>query len=195
MRLTIFQNALHFGMKCSKLRRQSQFRAKGACNFSDSHVYMRKTLKFTCTPAQSPPPQHLQHLDFFTSNMSHYLKSLKICPALFQISPSISKENFPNFTFSQKFFRFSSAKTFPSNFWKIWIPLLLQIFLWFCKIYVFFYIGHTLDFSFPPSLTMMHLCIRCIYASHNARTGRPWEAFPSSFLYTPSSKIDRAWYN
>src|SRR6218665_457389 len=81
MRLTIFQNALHFGMKCSKLRRQSQFRAKSACNFYDSHVYMRKTLKFTCTPAQSPPPQHLQHLDFFTSNMSHYLKSLKICPA------------------------------------------------------------------------------------------------------------------
>src|SRR6218665_2428681 len=60
--------------------RQSQLRAEDACNFSDSHVYMRKTLKFTCTPAQSPPPQHLQHLDFSTSNMSHYLKSLKICP-------------------------------------------------------------------------------------------------------------------
>src|SRR6218665_3789391 len=27
-------------------------------------------------------PRHLQHLNFFTSNMSHYLKSLKICPAM-----------------------------------------------------------------------------------------------------------------
>ena len=57
---------------------QSQLRAFGACNFPDSHVYMRKTLKLS--PSQSPPPRHLQHLNFFTSNMSHYLKSLKICP-------------------------------------------------------------------------------------------------------------------
>src|SRR6218665_1314277 len=35
-----------------------------------------KTLKFP------PPPWRLQHLDFSTSNMSHYLKSLKTCPGL-----------------------------------------------------------------------------------------------------------------
>src|SRR6218665_2881425 len=58
--------------------RQSQLLAFGACNFPDSHVYMRKTLIF---PAQSPPTRHLQRLDFFTYNMSHHLKSLKICPA------------------------------------------------------------------------------------------------------------------
>src|SRR6218665_880592 len=33
------------------------------------------------SPAQSPPPWRLQHLDFFTFKISHYLKSLKICPA------------------------------------------------------------------------------------------------------------------
>src|SRR6218665_663477 len=107
MRLTTSQNALHFGMKCSKLRRflgprprppwgaydapptpqsggdsclqQSQLRAFSAYNFPDSHVYMRNTLKFR--PAQSPPPWRLQRLDFFASNMSHYFKSLKISPA------------------------------------------------------------------------------------------------------------------
>jgi len=46
--------------------------------FSDSHVYTRKTQTFSSP--QSPPPRNLQRLDFFTSNMSHYLKSLKICP-------------------------------------------------------------------------------------------------------------------
>ena len=39
---------------------------------------MRKTLKIF--PPQSPTPRHQQCLDFFTSNMSHYLKFLKICP-------------------------------------------------------------------------------------------------------------------
>src|SRR6218665_4027347 len=98
MRLTTSQNALHFGMICSKLRRflglttlpqtpksvgdsclqQSQLRAFSAYNFPDSHIYMRNTLKFR--PAQSPPLWRLQRLDFFASNMSHYLKSLKICP-------------------------------------------------------------------------------------------------------------------
>src|SRR6218665_3713738 len=59
---------------------QSQLRAFSAYNFPDSHVYRRNTLKFR--PAQSPPPWRLQRLDFFASNMSHYFKSLKICPVL-----------------------------------------------------------------------------------------------------------------
>src|SRR6218665_567979 len=59
---------------------QSQLRAFGACNFPYSHVYMRKTQKISPLPMQSPTPWHLQHLNFFTFKMSHYLKSLKICP-------------------------------------------------------------------------------------------------------------------
>src|SRR6218665_4173681 len=51
--------------------------------FSDSHVYTRKTQTFSSP--QSPPPRNLQSLDFFTSNMSHYLKSLKICPEVFPL--------------------------------------------------------------------------------------------------------------
>jgi len=42
------------------------------------HVYMRKTLKIF--PPQRPTPWRQQCLDVFTSNMSHYLKFLKICP-------------------------------------------------------------------------------------------------------------------
>src|SRR6218665_1615058 len=34
------------------------------------------------SPTQIPPPWRLQHLNFFTFKMSHYLKSLKICPGL-----------------------------------------------------------------------------------------------------------------
>src|SRR6218665_1618125 len=105
---------------------------------------------------------------------------------LFQI-PSVSHkfsdsmENFHIFAFSQQIFRFSSAKishdlllkfgispyfccfnSFPPLFWKIFLfPLLLQISPRFPKIYVFL---HTLCFSFPPTLTMMHLCItQCKY--------------------------------
>src|SRR6218665_2650499 len=99
MRLTISQNVLHFDMKCSKVRRWGAYgappnslvgrgflssaiaasRLRRLHYFPDSHVYMRNTIQFP--PSQSPPPRHLQHLNFFTSNMSHYLKSLKICPA------------------------------------------------------------------------------------------------------------------
>src|SRR6218665_97168 len=38
-------------------------------------------LQFTC-PSRSPLSWRLQHLNSFTFNMSHYLKSLKICPGL-----------------------------------------------------------------------------------------------------------------
>src|SRR6218665_3164727 len=63
----------------SSCLRQSKLRAFGACNFPDSQVYMRKTLKFP--PAQSPPARTYSTSIFSTSNMSHYLKFFKICPA------------------------------------------------------------------------------------------------------------------
>jgi len=44
--------------------------------FPDSYVYMRKTLKFPPSPA----PRRSASI-FLTSNVSHCLKSLKICPA------------------------------------------------------------------------------------------------------------------
>src|SRR6218665_1848821 len=59
--------------------RQSKLRTFGACNFPDSQVYMRKTLKFPS--AQSPPARTYSTSIFFTSNMSHYLKFFKICPS------------------------------------------------------------------------------------------------------------------
>src|SRR6218665_831184 len=118
MRLTTSQNALNFGMKCSKLcrflglRPRPRWEAYGAppdplvgrgflpsaiaasrlraCNFRGSHVYTRKNLKFP--PAQSPSPWRLQHLNFFTFKMSHYLKSLKICPATNAYSPLRKKD-------------------------------------------------------------------------------------------------------
>src|SRR6218665_3927565 len=46
--------------------------------FPDTHVYMQKKSNFFPSPESAP--RRLQRLVFFTSNMSHYLKSLKICP-------------------------------------------------------------------------------------------------------------------
>src|SRR6218665_569887 len=110
MRLTTSQNALHFGMKCSKLRRFLGLRPRptgelttlppdplvGRCflpsaikasrlrrlQFPQLHVYMRK-LKFPNPRASrgGPPLALTAPRFFFTSNMSHYLKSLKLCPA------------------------------------------------------------------------------------------------------------------
>ena len=106
-----------------------------------------------------------------------------------------SDENFPNLTFSQKGFRFSSAKisddlvfchwpqnlnfpsiftvsvhcTFPPYFGKIIISTLLSNFpLWFRKIYVF--LPTFSVFRFPLVWPW------CIYASPNgnACTARPW---------------------
>ena len=112
MRLTTSQNALHFGMKCSKYRRFLGLRPRPAeelttlspdplvcrcflpsaitashlrrLQFPQLHVYrpMRK-LKFPNPRASRGGPLGAYSTSiFFTSNMSHYLKSLKICPEL-----------------------------------------------------------------------------------------------------------------
>src|SRR6218665_4124707 len=98
MRLTTSQNALHFGTKCSILRRFLGLRPRprwGAYDAPPDPIVGRGFLPSTIAPSrlrrlqfprlacpsQSPPPWRLQHLDSFTFNMSHYLKSLKICPA------------------------------------------------------------------------------------------------------------------
>jgi len=110
MRLTTSQNALHFGMKCSKLRRFLGLRPRpaggaydapsdplvGRCflpsaitasrlrrlQFPQLHVYMRK-LKFPNPRASRGAPLGAYSTSiFYTSNMSHYLKSLKICPVM-----------------------------------------------------------------------------------------------------------------
>src|SRR6218665_3275453 len=77
MRLTISQNALHFGMKYSKLPRflglrppppcclrQSQLCAFGACNFPDRLPYLYAKNSYISACPESTP-RHLQHLDFF----------------------------------------------------------------------------------------------------------------------------------
>src|SRR6218665_3128397 len=43
-----------------------------------------KNLKITPYPESTP--RRLQNIDFFTSDMSHYLKVLKICPAYLCLS-------------------------------------------------------------------------------------------------------------
>src|SRR6218665_1110384 len=112
---------------------------------------------------------------------------------LFPIPPfpknvSDSVENFPNFTFSTKILRLSSAKisdnfflssTTNSEFPPIYIfslfqyistisqkllfsPYFSKFLSRFCRIYVLF--TYFICFSFLPSLTMMHLCItQCTY--------------------------------
>ena len=106
---------------------------------------------------------------------------------LFPTNLSDSVENFPNFTFSRKISRFSSAKIsddlFLSHRLKILIPHLFSLFHYilppisrklsfplllqisssvFGKFMCFL---HTLCvFRFPPTLTMMHFCItQCTY--------------------------------
>jgi len=99
---------------------------------------------------------------------------------------SDSVENFRNFTFSRKFFRFSSAKisddvllSSTTNFAnfplfsvfkyisplflkKYSFPLFFKISPCFRQIYVFF--TYFICFSSPPTFTMMHLCItQCTY--------------------------------
>ena len=109
---------------------------------------------------------------------------------LFQISPlfarncSDSVENFPRFTFSDFFWDFH-PQIFLTTFFSHWpkilnppifaisihFPLFREIFLlpptfpnfpWFRKMYALF--AYLMCFSFPPTLTMMHLCItKCTY--------------------------------
>ena len=100
---------------------------------------------------------------------------------LFSKQFSDSAENVHNFTFSRKFFRFSSAKisddlsppyfpcfsTFPSLFRKNYYfsPTFYKFPPCFRKIHVFLYA--LCIFRFPPTLTMMHLCItQYTYWSH-----------------------------
>ena len=102
--------------------------------------------------------------------------------------PPILVDNFQKFTFSRKSFRFSSAKisddlfflsstknfefppyfpcfsTFPPCFTKInFFPYFDKFLPLFSKNSPAFYI-HYVYFVFPPTLTMMHLCIsQCTY--------------------------------
>jgi len=96
-----------------------------------------------------------------------------------------TSKNFPNFTFSEINFRFSSANffchrlqicnfpyfrcfsTFPPISEKFVFPYFCKFPPDFINLRAFTYFT---CFSFLPTLTMMHLCM---YASHNARTGRP----------------------
>ena len=70
------------------------------------------------------------------------------------------------FRLCRQFFQFHLTQNleFSPYFWKINISpfQLLQISLWFLKFTCFFYI--LCVFRFPPTLTMMHLCItQCTY--------------------------------
>ena len=127
---------------------------------------------------------------------------------LFQISPifeqfSDSEENFHNFTFSRRFFWFSSAEisddpflshrpkisNFPPFFLfhnispsvsrkLLFSPLLWQISPVLHKFTCFL---HTLRVFFPPTLTMMHLCItQCTY----------WTPLPFTIIH----HIYKRWY-
>src|SRR6218665_3774045 len=109
-----------------------------------------------------------------------YLKhfpSVSDFPPYFQTHFSDSLGNFTNFTFSQKIFRFSSAKisddlfshqlqihpyfacfsTFPPISLKLLSPYFLKCPPCFRKMYVYF--TYFTCISFPPTLTMIHLCI------------------------------------
>ena len=157
---------------------------KGWCNcatifvFIDSkQVLYHDTLFFN---RDVIPPEAMMHIPFF------------------QISHLFSKnfqtvENFQILPFPEKFSYFHPPKflmTFFSYQLQIWnfppisavsvhLPpilekdiisqLLLKISLWFRQIYVFLHAFCM--FSFPTPL----LWSWCIYASHNARTGRPWK--------------------
>src|SRR6218665_3267808 len=115
MRLTTSQNALHFGMKCSKSRRFLGLRLRprwGAYNAPPNPLVVRGFLPSCFAPtALAICPSHIFICEkltnfalprvhplgafsasiFFTSNISHYLKSLKICPAVSgQVPPDIS---------------------------------------------------------------------------------------------------------
>ena len=93
------QNAFHFGMKCSKLRRflgrspRPPIVVRGflISAIAASCLWRLQFPRLTCVY-----PKKIKHFQlprvhpleaysasiFFTSNMSHYLKSLKICPGL-----------------------------------------------------------------------------------------------------------------
>src|SRR6218665_3575103 len=107
MRLTTSQNTLHFGMKCSKSRQFLGLRPRprwGAYDAPTDPLVVRGFLpsaiaasgiwplqfpRLTCLyaknskifPSQESTPSAPTAPQFFPSNMSHYLKSLKICPA------------------------------------------------------------------------------------------------------------------
>src|SRR6218665_3855246 len=94
-------------------------------------------------------------------------------------------ENFPNFTFSLKIFRFSSTKisdlfSLHCNFRENYC------FYYFCKFQSDFVIFtcflHTFCvFRFPPTLTMMHICItQCTY----------WTPLPHLSLTSFQSLLD-----
>ena len=108
--------------------------------------------------------------------MMHFpLSQIPLFPKKF----SDSAKNFSDLTFSQEKFRFSAKisddhfliihhkcrisplfhwfQFISPYFWQFFFPLLLQIPPWFRKIYVFFI--YFMCISFPPTFTMMHLCI------------------------------------
>src|SRR6218665_3988861 len=58
---------------------QLQLRAFGASTFPDYCLYANNSNISVCPETTPSAPTALRF--FFTSNMSHYLKSLKICPA------------------------------------------------------------------------------------------------------------------
>jgi len=116
--------------------------------------------------------------------MMHFPHCFRFLP-LFQKKICDSVQNVPDFSFFRKKFRFSSAKisddlSFFSHHPQIWkFPPLFSYFLhisgksffppyfvkfplWFRKIFVF--CTCFLWFSFPPTLTMINLCItQCTY--------------------------------
>jgi len=134
------------------------------------------------------PPQYLWQVYAAGSKSVHPSLGNDAFPSLFQISSlfpknlSNSVENCPNFTFSEKKSRFSSAKIFDDLFFShrpqiFLFPLYFHFFSPFppfqrkssfpptlpnfpsdfvkCPCFL-----HTFcDFRFPPTLTMMHLCI------------------------------------
>src|SRR6218665_394928 len=104
--------------------------------------------------------------------MMHFLPLFQIPPGFRKnLKISDSKENFPNFpyfTFRKQFSDFHSQKfrmtffqyIFP-QFAKIIFSLLLQISP--SDLIKFTCFLHAFCFSFPPTLAMMHLCIRTMH--------------------------------
>ena len=152
------------------------------------------------------PPEAMMHFPLF-----------QIPPILQTFSDSV--ENVPNVTYSKNNFDFHPPKflvTFLVIDSKFWIPpifakqyisqlisgklLLLPTFLFSMISYnlrVFYILYHTLCFSFPLVWPW------CIYASHNAHTGRPWQPLTWRMGTTESIQtvsnwiivnIDDAWH-
>ncbi len=115
------------------------------------------------------PPEAMMHFPLF--QISPYFRKLFQTPwKIFTIWPfpkKIFDFHLPKFLMTFFFFShwpqiwnfplFSLFQYISPYFGKFFFPLLLQISPWFRKIYVFF--TYFMCFSFPPTLTMMHLCI------------------------------------